>query len=140
MTTVAHTAILELQDAAMAVLKADTTLMSRAKGIFDAGGVPENQAYPYVAFGEHVEVPFLYFGNLGRNTLLMLHIWSQQPSFKQALLMLDDVVRLLDGKKLTLTNFDNIRVWYEWSTQLNDPDDTTVRHIPVRFRSLATAK
>jgi Protein of unknown function (DUF3168) len=135
-----YSAILEHQIAIIARLTADSALMARVSGIFDVGGVPEFQAYPFVALGEHVETPWPVFRKVGRNLLLLFHIWSQQPSFDEALLILGDLIRLLDHKPLgTLTHFGNSKLEYEMSAQQNDPDDSTIRHMPVHFRALSVA-
>jgi hypothetical protein len=135
-----HSAILEHQIAIVARLSADSTLMGEVSGIFDSGGVPEFQAYPFLVMGEHIETPWPVFRSVGRNLLLLIHIWSQQPAFDEALLILDDLIRLLDEKPLgTLTNFSNSKLTYEMGVQQNDPDDSTIRHMPVHFRALSAA-
>lgn len=127
-----HTSLIEVQQAATALLKNDSTFASLTSGPYNPA--PENTSFPYVTWGDHIETPRLVYGpNLGRDVLLIANIWSHENGFLEALHILDAMNGVLDNAVLSLTHFYNVRTLFEWSMQLNDPDGIT-RHIIARYR------
>jgi len=131
-----QTALPELQEAIVTKLKADATLAGvngLVTGIFDEGAVPENQAFPYVAIGDGIELPENTFGRRGYIPTMMLHIWSQYVGFKECYTILAQLNELLDQKPLTLATQTHIYTMYDQSQAMNDPDGIT-RHLAVRYK------
>jgi hypothetical protein len=125
-------ALTEIQQAIYSRLTGDATLMGKITGVFDQ--VPENQPFPYVTIGEYTSVPFRTMTRFGEEVTVTLHIWSQYNGFKEALDILDDMNRLLaDKEDITVTGYDLVACFYEFSETLRDPDGMT-RHVPVRYR------
>lgn len=109
----------------------DPTFMSLCLGAYDPA--MENQAFPYVTFGNHTESQWLTFGNLGRNVLMQLHVWSQTFGYKQCYDILNAMNALFDAKQLALTHFTNVITLYEGSSKLQAQDGIT-RHVVARYR------
>jgi hypothetical protein len=131
---VSQTALSELQTAITAKLKGDSTLMALITGVFDFADVPAGQLMPYITLGDSTEVPDNALGQRGYEDTFTLHIWSRQKGFKQAQTILGRMNTLLDQKPLTLATQSHVSTMYEFTQSMNDPDDTSVRHMPVRYR------
>lgn len=126
--------LLPIQKTIYSMLKSDTSLMSKIKGVFD--DVPDNQAFPYIVIGDATEVPANTFGQNGYEATVTLHIWSRYKGFAEALQILDEVNRILDGKNIVCEGLGDVFCWYEFSETMRDPDGIT-RHIPVRYRIIS---
>lgn len=95
---------------------------------------PENMPFPYVTFGEHIELPFYSFGKPGKMVSFVIAIWSQQAGFAEALSILNVISNSLGGQKLTLVNFTNAGIILEQTIKLNEPDGIT-RHVASHWRT-----
>lgn len=120
-----------IQQALVAKLRADATLMSRITGVFDE--IKQNTTFPYVTVGEFTSRPWRTQTRFGEEVTVTLHIWSRYKGFKESFQILDDVNRVLADQDLNVTGWDAVTCYYEFSDAYNDPDGIT-RHVPVRFR------
>lgn len=134
---VGHTVLPEIQTAITTLLNATPAFTSICNGVYDPA--PQSQVYPYVTFGNHIESPFLAFGNLGRGTVILMHIWSQAFGFAEAYSILDVMNQTFDATKLSLSNYDNIIILFMGTNKFSDPDGIT-RHLVARYRTWNTAK
>lgn len=128
------TALDQIQVALVSRLKNDTALMALITGVFDFASVPVGQAFPYVTLGDSTETDDSVLSDIGYDTTQTLHIWSKYLGFKEARGILRNLNRLLNHQTLTLSSQHCVGIWYEFSQPLNDPDDNTLRHMPVRYR------
>jgi hypothetical protein len=125
-------ALSPIQQAIYNRLTGDSALMTKVTGVFDY--VPDNQAFPYVTLGEATSNPYRTFSRFGEEVTITCHIWSRYDGFKEALDILNEMNRLLaDKDDLSVTGYDLICCFYEFSETLRDPDGIT-RHVPVRYR------
>lgn len=125
------TAALALQIAIRERLVADTELDSLITGVVDE--VPEDQAYPYITVGHVTEIADDAHDRQGLTSTATLHIWSRYRGWKQALVILGHVDRILDRRPLDVEGFTDVSIKREWHQTVPDPDPE-IRHIPVRFR------
>lgn len=122
-----------VQEALYTRLTADPALTALVTGVFDF--VPETAAYPYIVIGEAVETPDNRHGGFGRQTVVMLHIWSQYRGYSQALGILAQVTGLLDHQPLAVTGLRHIATRSEFSQTLTDPEPPgDIRHVVARYR------
>ena len=129
----------ELQTAVQARLTGDSTLMGLVTGVFDMDNVAQGQALPYVSYGSHYGTPFKTFRHTNSESYFLLDIFSD-VSREQTYAIMAELERLLDGKPLTLTDYSQAMMEYEWGTALfeRNPTDwhTGDWHGSMRFHSL----
>jgi len=123
-----------VQRAVYAALTADTELMESVTGVYD--DVPEGTAYPYVRIGEALETPDNTHGAFGRQTVLIIHVWSEYRGFAETTDIAGRVVSLLDHQPLTIAGHHHVVTKYEFGQTLDDPDRPALRHGVLRFRVL----
>lgn len=129
-----YSALEPIQDAIVAKLKGDVTLMGLVTGIFDFRGIPIGQLYPYVTVGDSTETDDSTFDTPGYEDTCTLHIWSIQPGSRECQQIFQQIQRLLNQQPLELVGMSHVGTWYEMSQTLGDPDDTRLTHMPVRYR------
>lgn len=128
------TALWSGQAAIVDRVKTDTApggVMGKVTGVFDY--VPDAKTYPYISLGEGTETPFLTFGRNGHNNVFTFHIWSQKKGYKESYGILDALVVRLDGFDLVVSGHATVKLEYDSSESMRDPDGIT-RHVVVRFR------
>lgn len=123
------TSLIDIQTAIFNKLKADNTLMSMIKGVFD--DVDEDQGFPYVVIGEATENPFNTFGKNGKESTITIHIWSDYKGFKEALDILKQLNSLLDDANFTMSDHNLVLIQYDNAQTIRDED---LRHVPVTYR------
>jgi hypothetical protein len=124
-----------VQDAVIALLRADAELMALIQGVFD--WVKEKQPYPYVVIGESVETPDNTHDSHGSQTLLVLHVWSQYRGYSQARTIASRLRALLEHRPLTITGHRHVATYFVSAQTLTDPEPPgDIRHIPTSFRVL----
>ena len=130
-----RTSLAELQPAIFAVLTGDAQLMAIITGVSDFAAVPTNQAMPYVTLGNASEGPMNAFSRRGYASTFTLDIWDNTPGFKRCQTILGHLNRLLDQPEepLQLATQTHVGTWYDFSEQLNDPGEKSIRHMPVRY-------
>lgn len=132
---VSDSAVLPLQDAVLALLKADADLMALAQGVFD--WVKEGQAYPYIVIGEAIETPDNSHDSHGSNTVITLHVWSKYRGYAQALTIAARLRALLEHRRLTIAGHRHVATYYVSQQTITDPEPPgDIRHVPISFRVL----
>lgn len=126
---------LPLQGAVIALLEADSELMSTVTGVLDF--VPEDQPYPYVVIGETVETPDNTHDSHGSNSVITLHVWSQYRGYSQALTIATRLRALLEHRPLTVAGHRHVATYFVSQQTLTDPEPPgNIRHVPISFRVL----
>jgi|TARA_R100000084_G_C4652569_1_gene150756 hypothetical protein len=124
----------ELQTAVYSALSGDSNLTSTlGASVFDE--VPDQSSFPFVALGEETVVPYDTFDLDGASHTLNIHIWSQYKGAKQTKQIMDRIHTLLHDSSLSVSGFNLIRMQFEFSDIMRDPDGVT-RHGVMRFRAI----
>jgi len=132
--TIVGSALSPIQAAIGAKLTDDATLMALITGVFDFRGIPVDQAFPYITIGEATETEDSTFDTPGYEDTFTLHIWSIQPGTQECQQILANLNRLLNHQPLTLAGMSHVGTWYDLAWTLDDPADTRITHMPVRYR------
>jgi hypothetical protein len=130
-----NTSLLVTQQAVETALTNDSTFMSLCKGVFDPALL--NQAFPYAAFGEHIESNWYQFQRPSKQVEFVIHIYSQQPTFAEVMTILGAINKVIEAKTLALpgdtyTNIEN-GVMFLSATKVSEADGMT-RHLECRWR------
>lgn len=132
---VASSVLLPLQDAVLALLKADAELMALIQGVFD--GAKEGQPYDYIVIGEAIETPDNSHDSHGSNTVITLHVWSKHRGYRPALLIASRLRALLEHRPLTIAGHRHVATYYVSQQTITDPEPPgDIRHVPISFRVL----
>lgn len=132
---VSASAVLPVQDAVLAALKADSELMALIRGVFD--WVKEGQPYPYIVIGEALETADNSHDSHGSNTVITLHVWSQYRGYAQALTIASRLRALLEHRPLTVAGHRHVATYYVSQQTITDPEPPgDIRHVPISFRVL----
>lgn len=133
MAIVGHSSLLDVQKAITTVLTASSAFTTSCAGPFDPA--PLNQPFPYVAFGEHTESSWYQFQKASKQIDFVMHIYSQQPTYAEAMNILDVICSVIEAQKLTLTsgNFTNVAIIFKSSRKVPEPDGIT-RHIQSNWK------
>lgn len=132
---VSDSAVLPLQDAVLALLKADADLTALIQGVFD--WVKEGQAYPYIVIGEAIETPDNTHDSHGSRTVITLHVWSKYRGYAQALTIASRLRALLEHQPLTVAGHRHVATYYVSQQTITDPEPPgDIRHVPISFRVL----
>ncbi|WP_201319142.1 DUF3168 domain-containing protein [Paenibacillus sp. EPM92] len=126
-------AIMPTQTALYNFLKGNATLISKVKGVFDE--VPQDQAFPYVVFGEFTSTPYKTFGRGGENVEAVIWVCSRYKGFKEAIDIGGVITELLDGDvdtKLTIAGYEHVMTKYK-SAQTQRDNDGTTRYAILTF-------
>jgi len=139
--TATHTSLPELQTAFYAKLVPGGLLYSGLAsmgvvGVFDAGGVPENTAFPYVTlFANSRERPDNVFGIRGYDATIPLDIWSIYQGFDECYNILNVINNLLDQQILSLNTHKHVYTLYQTARQLFDPRDERIRRLNASYNT-----
>lgn len=133
MTIVGHSSLLDMQTAVTTALTGSTAFTNICKGPFDPA--PLNQTFPYTAFGEHTESNWYQFQKPSKQIDFVMHIYSQQPTYAEAMNILDVICSVIEAQQLTLPSghFTNVSIIFESSRKVPEPDGIT-RHIESRWK------
>lgn len=118
----------ELQAGIVALFDADAplvALLGSTGRIFDL--VPENQAMPFIEFGDHDTsefdvTPTELSDGYGKEHRLILRIFSEYEGKKECAAILERAMQILRDQPITLTNFRNATIRYVNSTIAREPD------------------
>lgn len=132
----------EIQTALLTRYRADATLQGLLTGavsprwnIFDAGGVPVNQAFPYIVVFPVTSQrgTALAFGSDSVDTTIQISIFTKASGFSVARLIAKQVYSLTNQKKLALANgFNNFFVLFD--NELEQPEnDGLTQHIAHKY-------
>lgn len=133
-----------VQQAIFAALAVDATLTALladgADSIFD--DVPEREAFPYLTIGDIQSSAADTKTEGGQEHTATLNVWTKRSSRtatetghegrKQARLILDAAIAVLNHATLTVTGFVNTGTYYLFSDVYRDDDNTY--HGVARFR------
>ena len=126
----------ELQAAIYPVLSGDATLTTLGiTGVFDFGGVPNGQPFPYITIGEATEGPFNAFQKRGYLSRIRLHIWDNSPGFKRAQSILARMNTLIDQQQLTLATQHFVYLLFQQAHLMNDPGLDNLRHVVCEYET-----
>ena len=138
MTIIGHSSLLATQEAVYAALKASTAFTSICAGPFDPA--PLNQAFPYAAFGEHMESNWYQFQRPSKQIEFVIDVYTQKTlldGYQDALGIIDAITSIIEAKTLTLTGgtFANAEngVMFVQVTKIKEPDGLT-RHVEGRWK------
>src|SRR6266849_3130431 len=102
MPIVGGSSLLPTQEAVFAALTGNTGFTAICSGPFDPA--PLNQSFPYSAFGEHVETNWYQFQKPSKQIDFVIHIYSQKPTFAEAMNILNVINGVIEGQTLNLTS------------------------------------
>ena len=124
----------ELQSGIYTVLNSDSTLTNTlGASIFDE--VPEESTYPFVSLGEETSVDFNTKDLDGGSITVNIDVWSQYKGAKETKQIMDRIHTLLHNGSVSVSGFNLIRLQFEFSDVMRDPDGVT-RHGVMRFRAI----
>lgn len=123
----------DMQTAITTLLKNTSAFTGLAGGPFDPA--PENTQFPYVTFGNHVETPWLKFGNAGWIVLFIIDIWSIEKGFSEAFAIQTVINGVLVNQPLEgMTNYHNVAIIPEQTYKQSEADGIT-RHVEARYKA-----
>ena len=126
--------MLPTQDAVYTALTTANAFTSICAGPYDPAAL--NQAFPYAAFGEHVESNWYKFQKTSKQIEFIIHVYSQQRTFAEAMNILNAINGVIEGQTLNLTsgNYTNIQngVSFLSARKVPEPDGIT-RHLECRW-------
>lgn len=135
----------EIQTAAITRLRADVTLQGLLTGavsprwsIFDPGGVPTNQAFPYMTVFEITGKTgtALAMGKDATDVYLQLSVFDQNFGFSRARTIAKQAYSDLQENALSLANnFVNFFILFDNYQELMEADGLT-SHIAIRMKTM----
>lgn len=130
-------AIRSVEAAITTLLMADSSFATLCPGGVDSVEL-QNQLYPFVLIDNGHEQPWNTMGGRtagnGRELLVRLHVFSRYKGDREALLILERLVELLDFATLSVSGYGTVIVESMASRVLiEDRLKLEVRHIPAEF-------
>lgn len=130
-------AIRPVEAAIRTLVIADSTFLTRCPGGCSSDEV-ENQEYPFVLMDNGHEKPWNTLGGRtvgnGRELIIRLHVFSRYKGDREALLILERLVELLDQETLTVSGYGTVLIEYFAGRVLVEArDKLETRHIPAEF-------
>jgi hypothetical protein len=125
--------------AVVALVSADSTFLARCPGGIGSRE-DENQTYPFVLAGDGtIERPWNTLGGAaaghGRDVMLRLHVYSRYKGDREAWLIAERLVELLDFASLSVTGYQTVLIEYVNAKALiEDRNKLETRHIAIDFR------
>lgn len=119
---------LELQSAIFTKLDADLT-----EPVYD--NVPSGSPYPYVVVGDDTLIESGASDFNGFEATCTIHSWSDYKGRKEIKEIQDSIYNSLNRFKLSISGYNTIDCYQEYSETFLDPDGIT-RHGVQRFRVL----
>lgn len=134
--TIIGTALWDVQKAMVRQLQSDALLRQRAHGIYD-GSLPvdaNNITSPYVVFDSWTELGDNALNRKGRQVTVQIHVFSQRRGLKEAHLIQDRIIRLLDEQAIQdeVSGWAIVKISLIDTVVLTEPDE--MRHVSLRFR------
>lgn len=124
-------ALWPVQEALVARLQANATLMTKVSGVFD-GEAWEGEPLPYIVVGSSTEAPAHTFGRAGWSDTITVHIWAAGGMARRDALEILDLVDASLADPLAISGHQTARLRREFGEVLTDPDGS--RHVPARYR------
>ena len=128
---------LEAQIAVIALLRADSTIQSLVKGIYD--DAPPDAYYPFISMGTHTEVTsqaIAAFGHENSELMFNFDVYGQD---------IDTVITIASQVREVMKNFSQVTPHYtivgiaQWASESDDPN-RNVQHVPLRYHMWATER
>lgn len=128
----------EVQDAVLALLKANTTLAGVVSGIFDLNNIPSTTTFPYIVLGETTMAPFNAFGSPGQDLTLAIHTWSKYSGKKQLTTIRGEIYTTLNGPDngvdLSMPNYSGTIAFDAGNAMPDDSTSIKLMHGTDRYR------
>ncbi len=135
MTILPGTAMEDATATVYSTINGTAAITSLVTGVFN-GDAPVDQAYPYISLGSKTEIPFRSFQEAGSKDInLTINIWSMQENDEEALAILNEVNKALDGKTLVGTVCKHLLL-YQQGTPLFD-NDLRIYNVPTLYRVIS---
>lgn len=128
---------LEIQTAIYDTLSNDYALGAVVKGVYDA--VPQaddsgdDELFPYVTVGDDTALDWDTDTSNGKEATITIHTWSRYRGRKEVKQIQGLIYDALHLAPITVTGYNVVEIWSEYSETLVDPDGLT-RHGVQRFR------
>ncbi len=131
-------AVRSVEAAIVALVSVDSTFTTRCPGGL-VNQEAEGQVYPFTLVSLPDERPWNTFGGRtvgnGRNQIIRLHVYSRYKGDREALLILERLIELLDHATLTVSGYGTVICEYlRGRVLVEDKDKLETRHIPAEFR------
>ena len=123
----------ELQKAVFTALDGDVTLSGLVTGVYNH--VPQDTAFPYVKFGKLSASDWSTKTNAGIRGEFNIDVFSQNRGSKEALAIMIEIKRILDGSALSMTGCSMISMKYN-STSVSHLGDGVTWQGNISFDSL----
>lgn len=124
----------QLQTAIYSALSGDNAL-TETLGATVVDDVPHGTSYPFVSIGEARSSDYSTKNEVGGESLINIHIWSQYKGSKECKQIMDRVHDLLHDSNLNVSGFNLINLRFDFSDIMRDSDGST-RHGVMRFRAI----
>lgn len=126
---------LALQQAIVAVLSSDDSLLAAIGGPRIYDDTPQPPVFPYVTIGQ--TTVRAADGDLAPadEHIFTLHVWSRAKGRREALAIIGELCRILHDRPLTLLDHRLINLRHDFSEARRDRDGDTIHGI-ARFRAL----
>jgi len=123
----------DLQVGIFSILEGDVALGLLTNGVYDGEVPPEDEVRtPYVRLGEWNEVADNLHTRLGREVTVTIHVYSDYRGFKEAKLIGNRVIQLLEHQPISGTDWRIIVCQFESAQTIMDPE--RIRHNVLVFR------
>lgn len=122
---------LSLQQSVYDILSQDVNLSALANGIYE--NPPANVYYPYITFGQTQSADWSTKTTSGVQSLLTLHIYSQE-SRKEVLMIRDRIAELLYPGALDMPGFNLVVMRFE-QHDIDLENDGITFHGVLRYRA-----
>jgi len=113
-------------------LTSDATLMALITGVYDgAGGVPQNNLYPYVTIGEGAMTDRSNHTTRGFGSDLTIHVWYQEQGRgrKQVQNIQAEIDRILHAQNICIDGWNIISLRAVFTDVIIDIDNVTLHGI-----------
>jgi hypothetical protein len=123
----------DIQEGIYTVLNGDVALGVLANGVYDGEVPPEVEVKcPYVVLGEWTETPDNLHTRIGRQVAVNIHVYSDYRGFKEAKLIGNRIIQLLEHQPISGTDWRIIVCNFESAQTIMDPEQ--IRHNVLVFR------
>jgi hypothetical protein len=123
----------DLQEGIFTILDGDANLGVLTNGVYDGEVPPEEDVRcPYVRLGEWNETPDNLHTRIGRQVTVAIHVYSDYRGFKEAKLIGNRIIQLLEHQPISGTDWRIISCQFENAQTIMDPEQ--IRHNILVFR------
>ena len=129
-----NSALRALSEGVYSDLTGDGTLMGLITGVYDTP--PDGTAFPYVTLGDPFEERSNTFTKNHKDVVFMVDVWSTYQGYREAYLIVEEIVRVLDNATPTVTGYNVTDVSHVSTRPFKETttiNDRAVRHVNVEF-------